>query len=390
MDREVVRERVRASRRGIPFCIVSVTLLTPKSKASRQVARLLLRNLRQTDHKGMFGLAEFAILLTDTPHAAGASVVHRLQSLFSEKGLFVRLELKVHEPPNYDPPSDDEGWNRQDSRRQNRSERNLQPQDCADQDREELGTGVEVAELDHVGSANEDRSSERRELVSRSTSSAFDGIDGYVSSEDPLIEVQSFSRLIKRGLDIAISGTALVALSPILGAAILAVRWTSPGPAIFKQTREGYRGRPFTIYKLRTMVQNAEAAQDQLRKLSHRDGPAFKIANDPRVTAVGRFLRASCIDELPQLVNVLKGDMSIVGPRPLPWHESRSCAHWHRRRLDVLPGLTCSWQIDKSRAETFDDWMRLDLEYVDNRNFWSDLGLICRTFSVALLGKGSQ
>ncbi len=179
-------------------------------------------------------------------------------------------------------------------------------------------------------------------------------------------------------------------LSPILGAAILAVRWTSSGPAIFKQTREGFRGRPFTIYKLRTMVQNAEAAQDQLRKLSHRDGPAFKIANDPRVTPVGRFLRASCIDELPQLVNVLKGDMSIVGPRPLPWHESRSCAHWHRRRLDVLPGLTCSWQIDKARAETFDDWMRLDLDYVDNRNFWFDMSLICRTFSVALLGRGSQ
>ncbi len=361
MDREVVRERVRASRRGIPFCIVSVTLLTPKAKASRQVARLLLRNLRQTDHKGMFGLAEFAILLTDTPHAAGATVVRRLQSLFSAKGLFVRLDLKVHEPPNYDPPGDDDEWNDRDDLRQDR--------------------------IDYVTGG---RHGERRELVSRSTTSTLEGNDDYVSSEDPLIEVKSFSGLIKRGLDIAISTTALIALSPILGAAVLAVRWTSPGPAIFKQTREGYRGRPFTIYKLRTMVLNAEAAQDQLRKLSHRDGPAFKIANDPRVTPVGRFLRASCIDELPQLVNVLKGDMSIVGPRPLPWHESRSCSHWHRRRLDVLPGLTCSWQIDKARAETFDDWMRLDLEYVDNRNFWFDMSLICRTFSVALLGRGSQ
>ena len=362
MDREVVRERVRASRRGIPFCIVMVTLLTPKRKASRQVARLLLRNLRQTDHKGMLGLAEFSILLTDTPHAAGATVVRRLQSLFSEHGLFVRLELKVHEPPNYDPPADDDHWDHREDRRHEN-----------------------VADM-HTS----ERRNERRELVSRSAASAFDGNDDYVSSEDPLIEVQTFSSVIKRGLDIIISGAALVVLSPILGAAILAVRWTSSGPAIFKQTREGYRGRAFTIYKLRTMVQNAEASQDQLRKLSHRDGPAFKIANDPRVTPVGRFLRASCIDELPQLVNVLKGDMSIVGPRPLPWHESRSCAHWHRRRLDVLPGLTCSWQIDKARAETFDDWMRLDLDYVDNRNFWFDMSLICRTFSVALLGRGSQ
>ncbi len=140
MDREIVRERVRASRRGIPFCIVSVTLLTPRPKASRQVARLLLRNLRQTDHKGMFGLAEFAVLLTDTPHAAGATVVRRLQSLFSEKGLFVRLDLKVHEPPNYDPPGDDDGW---DDRR-----------------------------IDRIDFVSESRRGERRELVSRSTSSA--------------------------------------------------------------------------------------------------------------------------------------------------------------------------------------------------------------------------
>ncbi len=153
MDREVVRERVRASRRGIPFCIVTVTLLTPKRKASRQVARILLRNLRQTDHKGMLGLAEFSILLTDTPHAAGATVVRRLQSLFSEHGLFVRLELKVHEPPNYDPPTDDDHWDHREDRQHEH-----------------------VADM-HIS----DRRNERRELVSRTAASAFDGDDDYVS-----------------------------------------------------------------------------------------------------------------------------------------------------------------------------------------------------------------
>ncbi len=363
MDREVVRERVRASRRGIPFCIVSVTLLTPKAKASRQVARLLLRNLRQTDHKGMFGLTEFSVLLTDTPHAAGAAVVRRLQALFSEHELFVRLDLKVHEPPNYAPYDDEDKWSDSEQRR------------------------FDAAESGQ-------RRGERRELVSRSMGSAFsaslDAEDGDVSSEDPLTTEDSLSGSVKRALDVVIAGSLLIATGPVLIASILAIRWTSSGPGIYRQTREGYRGRPFTIYKLRTMVLNAEASQDQLRELSHRDGPAFKIANDPRVTPVGRFLRATCIDELPQLVNVLKGDMSIVGPRPLPWHESRSCAHWHRRRLDVLPGLTCSWQINKAQAPTFDDWMRLDLAYVDHRNLWFDLSLICRTFSVALLGRGSQ
>jgi lipopolysaccharide/colanic/teichoic acid biosynthesis glycosyltransferase len=194
----------------------------------------------------------------------------------------------------------------------------------------------------------------------------------------------------KRLIDIVGSSIGLLVSGPIIVAAMVAIRRQDAGPAIFKQTREGFRGKPFTIYKLRTMVVDAEASQSELRAHSHRDGPAFKIANDPRVTPVGRFLRKTCIDELPQLWNVLKGDMSLVGPRPLPWHESRACQRWQRRRLEVRPGLTCDWQINKSSVETFDDWMRLDLRYVDEICLFRDLRLIARTVTVPMSGRGSE
>ena len=196
--------------------------------------------------------------------------------------------------------------------------------------------------------------------------------------------------IVKRSVDILGASVGLTLGSPVILGSMLAVKLTSPGEAMFKQTREGLRGRPFTIWKLRTMVVGAEERQADLRKDSHRDGPAFKIKKDPRVTPIGKFLRASCIDELPQLWNVLKGDMSLVGPRPLPWHESRACSAWHRRRLDVKPGMTCLWQVNKAKAKTFDDWMRMDLQYVDGKGFLRDLRLIVKTFIVPLTGRGSE
>jgi len=162
------------------------------------------------------------------------------------------------------------------------------------------------------------------------------------------------------------------------------------GPAFFLQSREGRDGVPFTIYKLRTMVVNAESQQADLRDKSERDGPAFKMRNDPRVTRFGQMLRSTCVDELPQLWNVLRGDMSIVGPRPLPVSESRACQPWHRRRLDVRPGITCNWQVAKEKADTFDEWMRMDLAYVDNANLWKDVTLMAQTVGVPLRAKGSR
>ena len=193
----------------------------------------------------------------------------------------------------------------------------------------------------------------------------------------------------KRTIDIFGAGAGLVLLSPILLLAAVAIKVSSRGPVLFSQTREGQGGRQFDILKFRTMVVDAEEKQASLRDVSEQDGPAFKLKDDPRVTAVGAILRKSCVDELPQLVNVLVGQMSLVGPRPLPVAESVECAAWQRMRLPVLPGLTCTWQARGGRNVSFDQWMRMDLEYIRNRGFLTDLRLIIETAFIALLQRGS-
>jgi lipopolysaccharide/colanic/teichoic acid biosynthesis glycosyltransferase len=183
----------------------------------------------------------------------------------------------------------------------------------------------------------------------------------------------------KRAIDIMASGTALVLAAPFLLLVALAVKVTSPGPIFYGQQRDGRGGHRFRIYKFRTMVANAEAIQAELRAKSEQDGPAFKLKNDPRVTPLGRLLRRTCVDELPQLFNVLKGDMSLVGPRPMCSKEARHCSLWERRRLDVTPGLTCIWQVFGGTKVTFTEWMRMDLRYIRSRSLWTDLRLIVLT-----------
>ena len=193
----------------------------------------------------------------------------------------------------------------------------------------------------------------------------------------------------KRGIDIAGASAGLTLLSPMLLVAAVSIRCSSKGPVFFLQEREGKDGKQFGILKFRTMVVNAEELQDGLRDKSEQDGPAFKLTDDPRVTKVGKYLRKSCIDELPQLWNVLKGDMSLVGPRPLPLHESLACTAWQRTRLTVLPGLTCTWQAYGGRDVKFAQWMQMDLDYISRRSFWFDLKLIFDTACIALMHRGS-
>jgi lipopolysaccharide/colanic/teichoic acid biosynthesis glycosyltransferase len=195
----------------------------------------------------------------------------------------------------------------------------------------------------------------------------------------------------KRTIDILAAASGLLLLSPILLSAALAIKLTSRGPVMFTQRRAGLGGRPFTIYKLRTMGTDAEALKSQLRSQSEQDGPAFKIKNDPRVTWIGRYLRKTCIDELPQLWNILVGDMTLVGPRPLPCDESDACQTWQRRRLDVTPGLTCIWQVRSGRSRiAFSEWMRMDLRYIRRRSPFMDLKLLCRTLLAVLLHRASH
>ena len=193
----------------------------------------------------------------------------------------------------------------------------------------------------------------------------------------------------KRAIDIAGAGLGLVMLSPVLVSAAVMIKATSKGPVFFRQVREGKDGKQFGILKLRTMVVNAEELQERLREQSEQDGPAFKLTNDPRVTTIGRYLRKSCVDELPQLWNILKGDMSLVGPRPLPVEESLACTAWQRARLTVLPGLTCTWQAYGGRDVKFAQWMQMDLDYIERRSLKFDLKLIFDTAYKAILHRGS-
>jgi exopolysaccharide biosynthesis polyprenyl glycosylphosphotransferase len=200
-----------------------------------------------------------------------------------------------------------------------------------------------------------------------------------------------FSLALKRVFDLAVSGLLMIVLSPVFLTLIVAIKLTSSGPVFFKQTRVGLNGRRFTLYKFRSMVQDAEARKQELLHLNEMDGPAFKIKGDPRLTPAGKFLRRTSLDELPQLINVLNGDMSIVGPRPPLPEEVTQYKRWQRRRLSMKPGLTCLWQIrGRSHIVDFNKWMELDLQYIDNWSLQLDFEIFLKTIPVVLLGKGAS
>ncbi len=202
----------------------------------------------------------------------------------------------------------------------------------------------------------------------------------------------SWQGVIKQVIDFVGSLGALIGLSWFLALIALLVKLTSPGPIFFRQQRSGLNGRPFTLYKFRTMVTNAEQLKHELAAMNEMNGPVFKVTNDPRVTPVGKFLRKYSIDEFPQLFNVLRGEMSLVGPRPLPVDEVKRFNDLaHRRRLSVKPGLTCLWQVGgRNEVRDFKDWVRLDLEYIDNWSLWLDVKILCLTVPAVLAGTGAK
>jgi len=202
----------------------------------------------------------------------------------------------------------------------------------------------------------------------------------------------SWQAVAKQVIDFGGAAVLLAITAVPMAFVALGIRFTSPGPVLFKQQRAGLNGRPFNMYKFRSMVNNAEQLKQELAQLNEMSGPVFKVTNDPRITPLGRFIRKWSIDELPQLWNVVKGDMSLVGPRPLPVDEvDRFDDRAHRRRLSVKPGLTCLWQVSgRNEVRDFQDWVRLDLEYIDNWTIWLDLKILARTVPVVLTGAGAR
>jgi exopolysaccharide biosynthesis polyprenyl glycosylphosphotransferase len=202
-------------------------------------------------------------------------------------------------------------------------------------------------------------------------------------------EFTGVRRLIKAAFDRACAASALLLLSPLFAVVCATIRWSDGGPAFFRQVRVGQDGRCFTLFKFRTMVPDAEAKREQLAALNETDAVLFKIRNDPRVTRVGARLRRWSIDELPQLINVLLGEMSLVGPRPALPREAALYGHHVRRRLVVKPGITGLWQVNGRADLSWDESVRLDLRYVENWSFVLDLQILWKTFSAVLRGSGA-
>jgi len=201
---------------------------------------------------------------------------------------------------------------------------------------------------------------------------------------------EALPALVKRICDFVLSALLLIVLAPFLLVVAVLVKLTSPGPVLFNQTRIGLNKRQFRIYKFRTMIVEAEKMQNELLSRNEMAGPVFKITDDPRVTPLGKMLRKSSIDELPQLFNVLKGDMSLVGPRAMSLRDYRLFDQdWHRRRFSVKPGITCTWQINGRNSVPFEKWMELDMQYIDKWSLWLDFKILARTLPAVLRGNGA-
>jgi exopolysaccharide biosynthesis polyprenyl glycosylphosphotransferase len=222
---------------------------------------------------------------------------------------------------------------------------------------------------------------------SRSTPDEFDG-HHYVATSAGVHDWWPLA--VKRVLDIAFSLILLVVLAPVFVVVAVLIQLYTPGPVLFRQERIGLNKRRFLIFKFRTMVRNAEKMMAELESRNEVSGPVFKIKNDPRITPIGKILRRTSIDELPQLFNVLKGDMSLVGPRPLPVRDYEGFSEdWQRRRFSVRPGITCLWQVSGRSSLPFEQWMKLDLQYMDEWSLWLDFKILAQTVSAVLKGSGA-
>jgi len=242
------------------------------------------------------------------------------------------------------------------------------------------------------------RECERRRVRARIVPDLFQMSLTQVNVEDlggvPLIGVRTVAiskgaLLVKRLIDVTVAAVGLVLCAPLLLLIALAIRLDSPGPIIFRQTRVGLRGRLFEMYKFRSMHVGAEEQQDMLAEFNEADGPIFKIRDDPRLTRVGRILRRLSLDELPQLVNVLRGEMSLVGPRPPIPAEVEKYQEWHKKRLEAPPGMTGLWQVSGRSRLSFDEMVLLDIYYIENWSLWLDFKILMRTIPKVLLGEGA-
>jgi lipopolysaccharide/colanic/teichoic acid biosynthesis glycosyltransferase len=361
MNIAIQRESARADRSGGEFALVlfRVRNRDRSSLSTMRLAKTLLGRIRATDDIGWYDEDHLGVLLPDTSATGGWRFADAVCGLASQR---------MHRPlcTVYSYPTK---WFTDDE--------------------------APATPLLRNDNGNHNGNGDGRYAVRNLIPYFLDGVK--TGLEQPPSAVHRLETLLvrplpwwKRAIDVVGAASGLVLASPILAGAALAIKMSSKGPIVFSQKRAGLGGRPFTIYKLRTMCNDAEAKKAQLKAKNEQDGPAFKIKDDPRVTKVGKFLRKTSIDELPQLWNVLKGDMTLVGPRPLPVNESDACEGWQRRRLDVTPGLTCIWQVKGRSRVSFAEWVRMDVAYIRRRTFWHDVSILAQTIPAVLMRRGAR
>jgi lipopolysaccharide/colanic/teichoic acid biosynthesis glycosyltransferase len=339
-------ERMRVDRNGSVLSLLLIRLSRKKSSETDVgfLARVLEGRLRLTDTPGLLDDGRVAVLLPDTSAEGAWKVATDISEIYPPGPERPECDVLVYPPHR--------------------------------REREPLTTDSELEDSGVIApvAAEEDGATPRQ--VAEPAPGEF-----FFAKQMPRW---------KRALDIAGASVGLVATAPIVLTAAAAIKLSSRGPAFFFQEREGCGGKRFYIWKLRTMRPDAEEQKSKLRPLSQQDGPAFKMLRDPRTTRLGRFLRWSSIDEIPQFWNVLKGEMSLVGPRPLPTEESQACESWQRRRLDVTPGITCTWQVSARGKVRFDDWVRMDLRYAADRSVLKDLKLVFVTLPSVIFQRGMR
>ena len=327
---ELARERMRVDRNRSPLAVLTIEL--PANRATPAdfdfLGRVLVRRLRITDTIGFLAERQVGVLLPDTSEAGAWKVASDICGVY---------------PVGHDRPN------------------------------------CEVFVYPEDPSARRDRKPQLDEEPA--AESVADSIETLLAQPSPAW---------KRAIDVLGAMVGLALSLPLFVVAGIAIKFTSPGSVFYSQLREGLGGRQFRIYKLRTMQQGAEESQSALRPHSVQDGPAFKMPDDPRTTWIGRWLRATSLDEIPQFWNVLRGDMSLVGPRPLPVEESLQCAPWQRQRLAVVPGMTCIWQVTGRSRVSFDEWMRMDLQYIRRRSFLCDMSLLLSTAPSVIVSRGPR
>ncbi|MDG1873872.1 MAG: sugar transferase [Mariniblastus sp.] len=371
---ELTKEVYRSNRRttNLEFGLIQIIFPTNVQNQLSQQSQLLAdlsKQLRMTDSIGFYE-NNLGFLLPETGKQDSLALANVLAKTAHESGFSVDTEVSVY-------PWDDELIALSEHLKTLRETAELDPQIDPSEFRDSASTNKTIR-VDKPGTAHPPSP---RSFNTHQNSRVSRSLHAFVKTVP--------TPRSKRIVDIVGSLGGLVLLAPLFLLIAITIKITSKGPLLFVQQREGKNGKPFGILKFRTMVIGAAEKQDELRLQSEQDGPAFKLKNDPRVTPIGKYLRKSCLDELPQLFNVLVGHMSLVGPRPLPVQESHACQAWQRLRLTVLPGLTCTWQIHGGRDLQFSQWMRMDLEYIRKRSFLFDLKLIIKTAFIAVLHRAS-